>query len=284
MAYKVKHIWYTQFEAQEAEDYFNDMARQGWRFCWANSTGLLTSASAFAHFERDKDAANFRYAADYVSEEQDEEYERLYRDAGWIKKSRLKNGLCIFEAPAGTGPLYTDRKRRFVQIVEAAKQKYGTLNPFLYIALILIGAAAAAWLMRYFAAGNGTLDLGVMALVAVNLYRPLIYGVDLITVGFVDRSYKKTGNAASFGHLKPLNGILVAGALLVWMSCLVFTADTTDIIGIWPLVILAFAATEIAASYVLGGVLNKKVLLDAAVTGIGVLYVVLVVVCSFVFF
>ena len=99
-----------EYEMKQLSNY----AKQGW---------LLEDSALggfFYKLRKDK-PQDLRYSLDY-QQNADEEYFKIFSEAGWIKVISKNNFLHIFSAPIGTNPIYIDSK--------AEVEKYIKMNDF----------------------------------------------------------------------------------------------------------------------------------------------------------
>lgn len=266
--YKLKYWIYGDYDCEEMESQLNHMAAKGYKL-----RSICLSQSLFpigwACFEKTETAKRYRYAADVVTEEDKKDYLQLCKDAGWEEAAWSGDNVCIFRTDRPNAePIYTDSASRFSKMAEYNREKYGSVNPYLYIGLIIGGIAAFAALLLYayrsdepdgilwsFLSTGGIHSFILLTWLMFPLRRALV----LITVGIAEQRLKRGEEPGmslypvtkAFATLMPLT--CFGGFVLTAASLNVSTGEMLIYIGMMSLFFGAFWL-----SYALEAYFNKK--------------------------
>lgn len=110
---KHKYVMISGFAFGEKADMkkLKRLASQGW---------ILEGLTPFFYKLRKGEPANIDYSLDYRSD-YDEEYFKIFQEAGWIHRATHAGEMHIFSAPEGTTPLYLDPDEQSEQYLPMIK-------------------------------------------------------------------------------------------------------------------------------------------------------------------
>ncbi|GGG75582.1 DUF2812 domain-containing protein [Paenibacillus radicis (ex Gao et al. 2016)] len=133
-------------------------ARKGW---------LLDSFAPFGYKLRKAEPQNYAYEVDFQVSP-DEDYFAIFAEAGWAHICSAGNGFHVFQAPAGTKPIYTD-KATLVEKYEREKKMMGRAAlPLLLVTLVLaLVKAAGIYGVLPALAGNIGFWLAIVSLIVL---------------------------------------------------------------------------------------------------------------------
>lgn len=142
-------------------------------------------------------------------------------------------------------------------MVEYNLEKYGSINPYLYIGLTLLGAAAMAGFVIWCLNGWAREMTWYAFLFAMWMMYPLRRGLSLIIIGLAERR-NADGPNVSF---RPLSRFFAAAAPALWLMALLSMGFLTPMksisYGIWTCISLLFLCLAVSGS-ALSGYYNKK--------------------------
>ncbi len=185
---------FSEYDCEEAERYLNRQAEKGYLLKRVRKS-TLNCFNGWAGFERSPLAADTRYAVDVMGDDR-EDFELFCRDAGWEKVCDIDDHVSVFSsAGAETKPMYSDRLSRTERMVRLNEERYGSVNPYVYILLAAVIAMAVLYFCSYF-----TRLIPYVMIFTVLALKPLRTLCNLIALGFASKeiySQKKSGRKSA---------------------------------------------------------------------------------------
>lgn len=185
---------FSEYDCEEAERYLNRQAEKGYllKRVRKSTRGCF---NGWAGFEKSPLAADTRYAVDVMGHDR-EDFEHFCRDAGWEKVCDIDDHVSVFSsAAAEIKPMYSDSLSRTERMVRLNEERYGSINPYVYILLIVVIAMAVLYFCSYF-----TRLIPYVMLFTFLALKPLRTLCNLIALGFASkRNYGKKKNGKKSG-------------------------------------------------------------------------------------
>lgn len=258
MKYKLKYWTFGDYECEEMEDYLNGMAAKGYKLRTIMADNGASIISGWATFEKTENARRYRYGVDIVEEQDKESYLQICRDAGWTETAWSGDNICVFSTTSqGAKPIYENRASRFERMVEYNLEKYGSVNPYLYIGLILLGIAAMVGFVLWCINGWARGVTWYAFLFAMWMMYPLRRALSLMIIGFAERR-RHDEPTTSF---RPLRRFFSVATPALWLMSFIAIGVFTPLENFsywrWIGITLIFFCFAISGS-ALGGYYNKK--------------------------
>lgn len=139
---KHKYVIISGFAFGEETDMkkLKGLAQRGW---------ILDGLTSFFYRLKKGEPQNIEYSLDYQSD-YDEEYFRIFQEAGWTHRATLADEMHIFSAPEGTIPIYLDTAEQSEQylpmIRSGARGSVVSFLTLLFLGILKRLSGASGWI------------------------------------------------------------------------------------------------------------------------------------------